>query len=78
MIYHNTKSLTSVLVMCNRRAGKPCEEEGHVSPEVGEGSSGELRQHELEQQGAVGCGEEQDRHSSDTVKDPHHASLKSE
>lgn len=66
--------------MCKRWAGEPCEEEGHVSPEVGEtrergeGRSGEPRQHELAKQGAVGRSEEQDQHHVDTVKDSHHIS----
>lgn len=60
--------------VCDRWAGKPCEEEGHVSPEAGEtreggqGRSGELRRYELAEQGAVGGSEEQDRHHSEQVK----------
>lgn len=63
--------------VCNRWAGESCEEEGHFSPEVGEtgetrergeGRSGEPRQHELAEQGAVGGSEEQDQHHTDTVK----------
>lgn len=64
--------------MCNRWTGEPCEEEGHVSPEAGEtrergkGRSGEPRQHDLAQQRAVGCTEEQDWFHTEPVKDSHH------
>ncbi len=64
--------------MCDRWAGEPCEEEGHISPEAGETGetreggtrrSRELRRHELEQQGAVGGSEEQDWYYTEQVKD---------
>lgn len=65
--------------MCHRWSSKPCEEEGHAGLEAGktrerergEEQSGESRQHELAQQGAVGGREEQDRHCTHTVQDSH-------
>lgn len=56
-----------------RRAGEPGQEEGHLGHEAGAtgeggaGSSGEPGRPELEQQGAVGGDEEQDRDHSDQV-----------
>lgn len=62
-----------------RWVGEPRQEKGHVSPEAGEagtagaggqGRAGEPGRYELAQQGAVGGGEEQDRHGADTVRRP--------
>lgn len=52
--------------MCDRWPSRPCEEEGHTGLEAGETRkrergeehSGESRQHELAQQGAVDGSEE--------------------
>lgn len=65
------KLYKSVFKRVCRRAGQPCEEEGHVRPEAGEtgeGGCGQLRWQDLEQQGAVGSSEEQDRSHAHSVR----------